>query len=286
MPVENSRRVVVAAYRDQHAHEIRGNSGMFRGQAERFAEGGLRRAEVVVERGGDGDGVGNPRRQRQIPGDVARILQISPRRPDLVAGKRHSTGAEQRFRPYRGSVLRQGSGFREVAFRAGKVAGAERDIGETKDRLRCELEAFGERRVLPASRLWLACGQGRGGDRQVAAQDIRAPDPVFRRLPGGATDHRNHRENRRARPHATNRRWVQSLDHGLFTPDLIDGEGRSSTRSRERPWNRRLKVGVAGAIFNNPRKIIDEIVIPELRASACASSLACRSIYPGLYFRQ
>ncbi|MCE2483807.1 MAG: hypothetical protein J4F33_13280 [Alphaproteobacteria bacterium] len=141
-----------------------------------------------------------------IQGASLEFPAMSPGRGDLVARERRSTGAEQRFRPDRGGVLRQGRGSLEMALGAGMVAGAEGDIGETQDGFRRVFEAPGERQVLPAGGLRLARGQGGGGDRQVVAQDVRASHRVFRRLPGGAAGERNHRENSRGRPHAASRR--------------------------------------------------------------------------------
>ena len=124
----HSGGIVVSAGRDQHAHEICGDPGMLRGAAERLAEIGLGRVVVRIERGGDGDTVGDPGRQRQVPADFLRLPEVLPRRFDPVPRELRATGAEERFRPYRSCVTGQGRGFGEITQRADIVVGAEGDI--------------------------------------------------------------------------------------------------------------------------------------------------------------
>ena len=174
----DSGGIVVSAGRDQHAHEICGDPGMVRGAAERLAEIGLGRVVVRIERGGDGDTVGDPGRQRQVPANFLRLPEVLPGRFDPVPRKLRATGAEERFRPYRSCVTGQGRGFGEITHRADIVVGAEGDIAEPQERFRGVLEALGKGCVLPASHLRLAGGERGRRDRQVVPQKISAVNRI------------------------------------------------------------------------------------------------------------
>ena len=144
VPRVNLRRALFLPGRQQHAHEIRGDPGMARRQAEGQTVLRLGRLVIAFEAGEDADAVGDPGRRGTPSRRFARSPEVPPRVVQRALGERRPPRAEERFRLDGRRFLRQRRGPEEIVFRGRQVVVEGRDICQPEERFGSLVEAFGQ----------------------------------------------------------------------------------------------------------------------------------------------
>ena len=179
-------RFVEPARATEHAHEVRGDSGVSARLPQRFEVVRLGCLVVTVERRGDGESILDPWRGRCGLPRLARVSEKLQGRARPASGKRRTASAEQCLRSYRRLILGKFRSLKEVFPGGDMVALLKRDVGEPEQRFRGFVEAFGEREVQPARDIDLSGGQRSACDREAVLEQISGIGGIVPARPAGA----------------------------------------------------------------------------------------------------
>ena len=171
---------------------------------------------VLIERGGDGEAVLDPGRQRSAPARLSGALEVLAARLRAFPGERGTPRSEKCFRPGCRRPSRTLRCLDEVLLRRAEVVGGKRDVGEPEDRLRRVLEAFREREVESPGYLGLPCRQCRGRDREAALQRFAGTRHIVARRSARAGGDAKEHPGRRGSERAPDGRTPLRLHHGLL----------------------------------------------------------------------
>ena len=214
MSCVRSRSVVDASRRNEHADEVRGDSGIVRGQPERLDIVSLGGRVVGLESGGDRKSVRDPGRGRGVLCRRPSIAEVLCRGFRLALQERGASGPQQRLRPQRRLVRGALRRLQEAALGCGGIAALQCDVAESQQRLRSVVKAFREREVEPACNTELTGRQRGCRDRKTVREQLAGVGGrIVVRRPVGACDERGEDEADPGHPQAKRGRRLRRIRH-------------------------------------------------------------------------
>ena len=186
--------------RDEHAHEVRGDSGMPGREAQGLGVIRLRILVVAIEGGDDGKSIDDPCLRRRAFCRLPCAAEMSPSSVRTASDQCRAAGAEPCLRLGRRTLGRVLRGFEEVPLGGEEIALLECDVAEPEPWLRGVVEAIGEREVEPARDIELSGCERCRGDRETVLQQLPGVRRILLRRPVGAGGERGETQGRGGRP--------------------------------------------------------------------------------------